>query len=429
LAEAAELTAGATGERPRWVINALAKLDVIDGRVAEGLETIRAAAAATRSAGDEDSSISLYRDVALFAIRAMDYQQARSAITEGLRYAESVEQTSCGHSLGSCDALVLWSEGHWDDALRQGGHALSDAGAGASRNMAQWALGYVEAGRGRRREAEAHLLPALEYGRRAERLDLVLPALWGLAEAALHSGDAATAASRCDEALNAAQECGERMLIVPFAVTAVRAHQAAGAPDLAVRYLDQLVDFTEPIADVARPATQHATALVRLSEGSTVAARAALEAAIAGWEVRGRCWEVLWGRLDLAAAHLRSSRFVDAMHLLDAVRAAARPMGAAPLLLRADQLTRAAKGRGAEQEPWHPLTTREFEVARKIAEGLTNAQLADELSIAPKTASSHVEHILAKLGVSRRAEIAAWATSVVPGQSADRGAATQTRHR
>ncbi len=429
LAEAAELVTGPAREQPRWVTTVLARLDVIDGHVAEGLATIRAAADAARSAGDEDSSISLYKEVALFAMRAMDYREARVAIVEGLRYAESVEQTYCGHSLGSCDALVLWSEGSWDDALRQGGHALSDAGAGASRNMARWALGYVEAGRGRRREAEEHLLPALEYGRRSERPDLVLPALWGLAEAALHAGDPAGAASRCDEALRAAQERGERMLIVPFAVTAVRAHQASGAPDAAVRYLNQFVRLTEPIADVARPAIQHATGLVRLSEGSTVAARAALEVAIAGWEVRGRCWETLWARLDLAAAHLRSSRFVDAMNLANEVRAAAEPIGAAPLLARADQFARTAKGRGAEQEAWHPLTTREFEVARKIADGLTNAELAGELSISPRTAGAHVEHILAKLGVSRRAEIAAWATSVVPGQSADRGTARRAGHR
>jgi DNA-binding CsgD family transcriptional regulator len=285
--------------------------------------------------------------------------------------------------------------------------------------MAQWALGYVQAGRGRRGEAEMHLLPALEYGTRAERIDLVLPALWGLAEAALHAGDPAAAASRCDEALRAAQERSERMLIAPFGVTAVRAHQAAGAPDTAVRYLGELLRLTEPIADVARPAIHHATGLVRLSEGSTVAARAALEGAIAGWEARGRSWEALWARLDLAAALLRSSRFADAMKLANEVRAAAEPIGAAPLLARVDQLARTAKGRGAEQEPWHPLTTREFEVARKIAEGLTNAELADELSISTRTAGSHVEHILAKLGVSRRAEIAAWATSVAPGHRSD----------
>jgi DNA-binding CsgD family transcriptional regulator len=428
LEEAGELVTGPNGEAPGWLANELAKLEIVDGRVAEGLATMRGIADAARSAGEEDTSISRFRDIALFAIRAMDYREARVAIAEGLRYAESVEQTSCGHSLGSCDALVSWSEGRWDDALRQGGHALSDGGAGASMNMAQLALGYVEATRGHRREAEEHLLPALEYGRRAERLDLVLPALWGLAEAALHGGDPAAAASHCDEALRAARGHGGSMLLAPFAVTAVRAHQAAGAPDAAVRYLAQLVGL-EPIGDVAGPAIQHATGLIRLSEGSTVAARAALEGAIASWEARGRCWEAAWARLDLAAAHLRSSRFVDAMNLVHAVRAAAEPIGAVPLLARADQLARAAKGRGADQEPWHPLTTREFEVARKIAEGLTNAQLADELSISPRTAGSHVEHILDKLGVSRRAEIAAWATSVGPSQSADRDTASGARHR
>ena len=55
---------------------------------------------------------------------------------------------------------------------------------------------------------------------------------------------------------------------------------------------------------------------------------------------------------------------------------------------------------------------REFEVARLIADGRTNAEIAAELSIAPRTASAHVEHILAKLGVARRAEIATWVATV-----------------
>ena len=71
-----------------------------------------------------------------------------------------------------------------------------------------------------------------------------------------------------------------------------------------------------------------------------------------------------------------------------------------------------ARGRVAVEEPWRPLTAREFEVARLIAEGMTNAEIAEALDIAPKTASSHVEHILAKLGVTRRAEIAAWTATV-----------------
>jgi len=60
------------------------------------------------------------------------------------------------------------------------------------------------------------------------------------------------------------------------------------------------------------------------------------------------------------------------------------------------------------------LTVREFEVARLIAEGMTNAQIGAELSVSPKTVSAHVEHILAKLGVARRTEVAAWAAGIRP---------------
>ena len=73
---------------------------------------------------------------------------------------------------------------------------------------------------------------------------------------------------------------------------------------------------------------------------------------------------------------------------------------------------RTARGRGTTEEPWAPLTAREFEVARLVAAGMTNGEIATELTIAPKTASAHIEHILAKLGLNRRAEIAAWATMV-----------------
>ncbi len=55
------------------------------------------------------------------------------------------------------------------------------------------------------------------------------------------------------------------------------------------------------------------------------------------------------------------------------------------------------------------LTAREREVAGLIAEGLTNGQLAERLFISPKTAAVHVSNILTKLGLSGRAEVAAWA--------------------
>jgi DNA-binding CsgD family transcriptional regulator len=43
---------------------------------------------------------------------------------------------------------------------------------------------------------------------------------------------------------------------------------------------------------------------------------------------------------------------------------------------------------------------------------MTNAEIAGELFVSPKTVSAHVEHILAKLGANRRAEIATWVATV-----------------
>ncbi len=56
------------------------------------------------------------------------------------------------------------------------------------------------------------------------------------------------------------------------------------------------------------------------------------------------------------------------------------------------------------------LTDREREVAELVAEGLTNQAIARRLSVAPRTAESHVENIRRKLRVSSRAQIATWVT-------------------
>jgi predicted ATPase/DNA-binding CsgD family transcriptional regulator len=55
-----------------------------------------------------------------------------------------------------------------------------------------------------------------------------------------------------------------------------------------------------------------------------------------------------------------------------------------------------------------PLSRRELEVARLVAEGMTDREIAAELVISQRTAESHVQHILTKLGFRSRSQIAAW---------------------
>ncbi|GAA4484430.1 hypothetical protein GCM10023094_37600 [Rhodococcus olei] len=54
------------------------------------------------------------------------------------------------------------------------------------------------------------------------------------------------------------------------------------------------------------------------------------------------------------------------------------------------------------------LTKRERQVADLLAEGLTNKAIAARLAISQRTVGGHVEHALAKLGFTSRAQIAAW---------------------
>jgi predicted ATPase/DNA-binding CsgD family transcriptional regulator len=54
------------------------------------------------------------------------------------------------------------------------------------------------------------------------------------------------------------------------------------------------------------------------------------------------------------------------------------------------------------------LSRREMEVAALVAEGLTDREIASRLVISPRTAESHVQHALTKLGFRSRSQIATW---------------------
>jgi DNA-binding NarL/FixJ family response regulator len=56
-----------------------------------------------------------------------------------------------------------------------------------------------------------------------------------------------------------------------------------------------------------------------------------------------------------------------------------------------------------------PLTQRESEVLRQLAQGLTNKEIAHVLKISYETVKEHVQHVLRKIGVTDRTQAAVWA--------------------
>jgi DNA-binding CsgD family transcriptional regulator len=408
----------------------LARIDILEGRYETGLRDGLRAAREARDAGYESVGVTGYRNLAVMAARIMDARSAELAIREGLQYADAIEQSHCRQMMSTTSAVLDWSAGRWEAADERARQELVDRGCQRGVIGSLDVIGLVALGRGRLDEARRWLEESLASGRRIGEVQFILTPLWGLAEADLAAGDFDAAIARCEEGWTIANAVGERALFVPLVVTGTRGLILARRPDEAERWVARVSDYLAGWESVAAPALSHAGGLARLAAGSLSAAREALERAVRGWEERGRIWEGIWAGLDLAQCLIRANRPADAAALLTNLRSRAAALDAEPLVARADELARSTRGRGLEQEPWRPLTVREFEVARLVADGLTNAQIAAELSLSPKTVSAHVEHILAKLAVGRRTEIAAWATSVRAAEpsAAPRQQAVPTHH-
>ena len=75
-----------------------------------------------------------------------------------------------------------------------------------------------------------------------------------------------------------------------------------------------------------------------------------------------------------------------------------------------DAVLRAAGHRVRRQREWPAgLTSREVEVLRLLARGFSNKEIAEQLTITPKTAGSHIEHIYMKIDASNRAQASLFA--------------------
>ena len=114
----------------------------------------------------------------------------------------------------------------------------------------------------------------------------------------------------------------------------------------------------------------------------------------------------------LATAALRAAtgETVAMRTLIDAARAICEPLGATPVLARADALMSRLDAARTAPTPYPAgLSAREVEVLRLVAAGLTNRQVAERLFLSPNTVRIHVTHILEKTHADNRAAAAAFA--------------------
>jgi len=100
-----------------------------------------------------------------------------------------------------------------------------------------------------------------------------------------------------------------------------------------------------------------------------------------------------------AAAYLLKS--VRGAEITDVIKAVA----AGRALLDERTVTRRRAG---HDDPTENLTPSELRVLDLIGEGLSNREIAERLGVAEKTVKNHITSLLAKMGLQRRTQVAAW---------------------
>ncbi|MFJ8715869.1 response regulator [Streptomyces violaceus] len=104
--------------------------------------------------------------------------------------------------------------------------------------------------------------------------------------------------------------------------------------------------------------------------------------------------------------------------LVEAIRAAASGEALVSPAITVRLLRRLNSAVPARREPHTALSARENDLVRLVARGLTNAEIATELTISVGTVKTHLSNVQIKLSARNRVEIAAWAweSGVVDGR-------------
>ena len=364
-------------------------------RLPDGLAAARRIAAAARRSGNGAAAIP--HDLA--AVLALGLL---GRIAEAEPLADAAEQSARASGNSQLvqwalwlDAWVLLERGRLDPALAAATESVELAQQlddSASAIVARAVLGAVLIARGS--HAEGRPLVA------AYDIDQGWVCRWApvLVESDIALGDLAAArehAARAARLAPASGMAGARAAAAR-AQALVALAEGEGGRDAAAPRASRRQDGTAPRATAAAPRAAR-LALQAIAEAE--AAGAALEAARA---------HLLAGRALLA--HDRDAGIAQLRIAEEAAGRCGAPRVAeeAVLVLRQSGVR---VGRGGPRAPGgeglDSLSPREREVARLVAEGLTNREIGARLYLSEKTIETHLTRVFAKLGVRSRAQVAA----------------------
>jgi len=337
--------------------------------------------------------------------------RADRLVTEGIRRAVD---TGALYAAGLAQGTRLrlnWVTGNWS-GLVDAGEALRDKHSelGPIVMESSLVLGALAAVRGEFAAAQRHLAATSVLAPQHGPIPVVLAAAGVLIRVRMATGDAVGACELAETAMTAARIKGVWVWAADLVPAAAETYTQAGRWDEADAVVEEFArgidGLDAPVADAA----------LVLGRAILLAARGKHQDAAAMFdEAKARYAELpmpypATGALERAAlCRLAAGERSGIAELTSAAEAyerlgATRDAGRCRHQLRENGAwapsQRGRRGYGSELSP------REREVARMLAEGRTNREIADGLFLSPRTVEQHVAKVLRKLGVRSRTEIA-----------------------
>ncbi|MFG2312165.1 LuxR C-terminal-related transcriptional regulator [Streptomyces sp. NPDC048566] len=303
-------------------------------------------------------------------LRAGRHARARAHAEDGLRAARAAGQRNLAAHHHAILALVASVEGDGEGVAEHASAAEDVAaphGLAQAATLAQWARARADLARGRLPEAAARLGPLVGAGPRRGHFAVRMLAVPCFVEAAARTGQAEAA----------------RAAVAEFARwTAQGADPQAPAQLARCRALLTEGEACEPL---------FAAALAHHDEATGDFERGRTQLLYGTWLRRRRRPGEARGRLRDALVSFERS--------------------GAPGWAAQTRAELRATGEAGAAEPAGPLallTPQQLRIARCVAEGATNREVALRLSVSPRTVDHHLRNVFAALGVRSRVELSRW---------------------
>ncbi|MFE6769301.1 AAA family ATPase [Streptomyces fimicarius] len=333
------------------------------------------ALAAVRTAGPDALLPQALEHLAYAELRAGRHAGARAHALEGLHAARRTGQPNSSAHLHAVLALAASVEGpaeacaaHASAALAGAGpHGLAQAGT-----LATWARARADLASGRPGEAAARLAPLVGTGPGRGHFAARTLAVPCWVEAAVLAG-------------RLSEESGELHAAVDEFASWTARTADPGAPA-------QLARCRALLAPADAADARYAEALDHHGRAGGDFERARTHLLYGQWLRRRRRTREARGPLrDALVAFQRCSARAWAERAAGELRAAGEPV---------------AERRDAAGEPLAALTPQQQRIARCVAEGATNREVALRLSLSPRTVDHHLRNVFAALGIRSRTELA-----------------------